>query len=547
MGKFCSLLGRFRGQRGDTPIHECDPMGLCSPRVNDPIGEAVTDCSTCEAFTTRRPITECFHLGEMIRSTKNEICGAKGETARISKCAIHGECTPSRYCHAQTVKTCTGCKEHLGFFDGPPALVKPFEAEPHRHLIYHIWPKKGSAWRWNVAELLKRIELFDGTITIGIVTSDDADLAEEVVEAFAGYRVDNWIIHKNDPRLGEGITFLPMLESLPRDGITFYAHAKGVKHDSPDAIKRWVSLMLWACLDRFDEARQALDRAPMAGAFINPTSYGSQPNFRWHYSGTFFWMRNDAVFIRPKWKKLDRRYGCVEVWPAQMFRQDEVACLFGAKINGTSLYHDDTMTRWEDVRRSMSDPASPSISIVVPTLGRKSLTRMLDRLLCQTSDRDEILVVADGDEARERCRPDLPRVRYVTHSDPNSAVGNAQRGYGQTVAKGEWIWFVDDDDLPTEDALYLIRKRIQATQRPTIFRINYHGGIIWNQPVLRVANVSSQSLVVPNRPDVPRFPAVTKYEADFDWISDVARTLGVDWCEDVIYTLDEHLRGALAA
>ena len=47
---------------------------------------------------------------------------------------------------------------------------KRFETEPQRNLIYHIWPtKQTDAWQWNVEQLKRRIQLFDGVRSIAVV------------------------------------------------------------------------------------------------------------------------------------------------------------------------------------------------------------------------------------------------------------------------------------------------------------------------------------------------------------------------------------------
>jgi hypothetical protein len=48
------------------------------------------------------------------------------------------------------------------------AGVKQFQHSPRRNLLYHIWPITDSLWRWNVEQLLKRIELFNGKRVLSV-------------------------------------------------------------------------------------------------------------------------------------------------------------------------------------------------------------------------------------------------------------------------------------------------------------------------------------------------------------------------------------------
>src|SRR4030095_1055950 len=38
----------------------------------------------------------------------------------------------------------------------------PFTGMPRRHLVYHMWPVRGSLWSWNLDQLKSRLDLFNG-------------------------------------------------------------------------------------------------------------------------------------------------------------------------------------------------------------------------------------------------------------------------------------------------------------------------------------------------------------------------------------------------
>lgn len=57
------------------------------------------------------------------------------------------------------------------------------------------------------------------------------------------------------------------------------------------------------------------------GRFANHQHVGD-----WHYSGTCFWFRHDAVFQRA-WQNVPSFYGGVEAWPGMLFNQSETGCL----------------------------------------------------------------------------------------------------------------------------------------------------------------------------------------------------------------------------
>ena len=49
---------------------------------------------------------------------------------------------------------------------------QPFTAAPRRNLLYHVWPVRGSMWRWNIEQLKPRLALFNGRGSISIAHDD---------------------------------------------------------------------------------------------------------------------------------------------------------------------------------------------------------------------------------------------------------------------------------------------------------------------------------------------------------------------------------------
>jgi glycosyltransferase involved in cell wall biosynthesis len=88
-----------------------------------------------------------------------------------------------------------------------------------------------------------------------------------------------------------------------------------------------------------------------------------------------------------------------------------------------------------------------SITVVIPTYNRAEwLPATVESVLQQTRPPDEVLVVDDGsrDHTEEVCRAFPAPVRYVRQ--PNAGV-SAARNRGVREARGEWVAFVDSDDL----------------------------------------------------------------------------------------------------
>lgn len=90
----------------------------------------------------------------------------------------------------------------------------------------------------------------------------------------------------------------------------------------------------------------------------------------------------------------------------------------------------------------MSTP--PTVSVVVPTLGRASLPQLLDRLA-------EVPCVYLVDDRRGAAGSLLPQARPNVTELPGRAAGPAAaRNVGWRAASTEWVAFLDDDVLPPE-------------------------------------------------------------------------------------------------
>ena len=96
---------------------------------------------------------------------------------------------------------------------------------------------------------------------------------------------------------------------------------------------------------------------------------------------------------------------------------------------------------------------NPLVSVVIPSYNRAQyIAETIESVLAQTYTNIEVIVIDDGstDNTREAVAPYVPRVQYVWQE--NSERG-ASRNHGLRLAKGEFIAFLDSDDLWTPEKL----------------------------------------------------------------------------------------------
>lgn len=265
------------------------------------------------------------------------------------------------------VRACAGCPE---FALRQPV---PYGGPVVRNLVYHVWPRKGNGvWQRNVAQLLRRIDQFNGRIIVGIATGPGCDPWEHVRDAFLG-RATDVVVLPNNPKLREVVTLGPMLDLLYASGrgatanqITFVGHAKGVTHPvNPGVtIHEWARVMYEVCLDHPHIVADVLEKHPCAGAFLKLGKAFHDSSCGWHFSGSFYWLRNVDLFAKD-WQRIDQTFAGLETYPGIHWRADEAACLFfQGQVGQMNLYDMGWWKRvageYEQWKESRAEPARPN-------------------------------------------------------------------------------------------------------------------------------------------------------------------------------------------
>lgn len=98
----------------------------------------------------------------------------------------------------------------------------------------------------------------------------------------------------------------------------------------------------------------------------------------------------------------------------------------------------------------------PNVSIIMPVYNKSDyLAETFDALLCQSYKDWELIVVDDGstDGSSDIIKRYVRRDSRVCCIKQNNRGVSAARNTGLKEAAGEWIWFVDADDLPDKEFL----------------------------------------------------------------------------------------------
>lgn len=110
-------------------------------------------------------------------------------------------------------------------------------------------------------------------------------------------------------------------------------------------------------------------------------------------------------------------------------------------------------------------PGGPEFSVIIPVYNKvRHVEEAIDSVLAQTYGDFEIIAIDDAstDGSRDVLEAiSAPRVRLLRRDEPGPG-GYAARNLGVSVARGEWITFLDADDTWADDRLERLREAICA-------------------------------------------------------------------------------------
>ncbi len=119
---------------------------------------------------------------------------------------------------------------------------------------------------------------------------------------------------------------------------------------------------------------------------------------------------------------------------------------------------------------------APLFSVIIPTYNRAEfITRTVNSVLSQTYKSFEIIIVDDGstDNTENILEPLLKQHSNISYLKKNNQERGAARNFGTYHAKGDYVTFLDSDDIlypqHLQEAIYLIREK----KSPELFHLAY--------------------------------------------------------------------------
>jgi hypothetical protein len=224
-----------------------------------------------------------------------------------------------------------------------PHEALPFTGPVTRNLIYHLWPvrKRREVWLWNVSQLLQRLSLFNGERVVAVAGDDRTEPVSVVRRILEPHGVEV-IEVGNQPSLWEMTSWQSLWQRVyttDPNTATFYAHAKGVRRPvHQETIRPWTQVMYESLLDYWPLIEKGLEEYPIMGSFRKKGPYF--PGSAFHYSGTFYWVRQCRVGKKEVEKAGQFRHGS-EAWPGVVWTAKEAGVVFFQRSGFMDLYSPD--------------------------------------------------------------------------------------------------------------------------------------------------------------------------------------------------------------
>lgn len=208
-----------------------------------------------------------------------------------------------------------------------------------RNLLYYLYPRKWSVWRWHISHLMHYKHVFNGRKIVVVAIDQHTEPLAKLMPVLNALEAEVlWV--QNDPVLGETRHFLEklaLLESKDPNEATFYAHAKGVTQTGSwlTGALSWSKAMYTLNLGNVAAVERALSVYGAAGCFKHFLDHAGS---RWCYGGTFFWLKHSTLFSR-NWRSIElSRFG-VEGYPGKHLRWAEMRGFTPDNVGPVWLYN----------------------------------------------------------------------------------------------------------------------------------------------------------------------------------------------------------------
>ena len=172
-------------------------------------------------------------------------------------------------------------------------------------MMYHFYPKfEHPVMKIHQKYLQKCLQIFD-KIVVSIAQErygnrQDKDVFMKMIGASIDDPRIQFMYVINNRHRGEAVSFMNLVNSIQHlddHHFLFYAHSKGLthhEHKRVHSIRQWIELMYTGCLMNMESMIYAT--ASSGGSFKKHCMINGIRNPRWHYSGSFFFLKSSLLY-----------------------------------------------------------------------------------------------------------------------------------------------------------------------------------------------------------------------------------------------------------
>lgn len=142
----------------------------------------------------------------------------------------------------------------------------------------------------------------------------------------------------------------------------------------------------------------------------------------------------------------------------------------------------------------------PSFNVLIATVGRPSLQRMLDSLSPQLEEQDCLTLVFDGKSEIPKFNLSGFKCKVNQYYEP-AALGFWGHGirnkYASLLEKKDFIMHADDDDYYYPDAFSQLRNLCMSTNTLYIARMMFGNRVLPEGPFIRIDHIGTPCGIIP--------------------------------------------------
>lgn len=181
------------------------------------------------------------------------------------------------------------------------------------------------------------------------------------------------------------------------------------------------------------------------------------------------------------------------------------------------------------------------ITVIIPTLGRKTLPATIASIASQLNAEDAVVVVSEGSNQDVKnlvthCANLYPHVDWTFTVAYGGCWGHPNRNYVlDNHVYTSHVWTLDDDDVATKNALSSLRAHMGDPW--TIFKMTFgeghfaNGVTCWREQKIQAGDIGTPMLYAP----ISKARFGHAYMGDLDYANALQAELGEPiWAEDVV-------------